>query len=151
MNEETIYIAVPQREHWIEFDENLSVEVCPTFPLTSRFLRHWSIIVAHVAVKIGYYFTVFWVVALFCGVVDICIVIIKYLCLALIYGLINLGSAIKYGIKKLYCAAIDSVKAFLIKMLSVLGIFAGGYIIYLFFKTGAWTNVWVIIKTMFGL
>ena len=70
MNEET-YIAIKERKHWIEFEENTSMEVNSAFPLTSRLLKNFGTVRSHWAIKIAYYLGIFPIAAVSCGTVDL--------------------------------------------------------------------------------
>ena len=151
MNEETTYIAVPERTRWIEFEENSSMEVNSAFPLTSRLLKNFGTVRSHWAIKIAYYLGIFPIAAVFCGVIDVIIIICCNIPSALKFCFVNLFTAIRWVVVEIWGLVGELLKSFFKKFLAVMGVFLAGYIIYLFFKTGAWVNVWDILKTMFGL
>ena len=149
MNEET-YIAIKERKHWIEFEENTSMEVNSAFPLTSRLLKNFGTVRSHWAIKIAYYLGIFPIAAVFCGTVDLLIALLVNLPSVLKFCFVNLFELIKWSIVQVWNFAGDLLKSFFKKLLAVLGVFVGGYVIFLFFKTGSWINIWELIKQMFG-
>lgn len=151
MNEETTYIAIPERKRWIEFEENSSMEVNSAFPLTSRLLKNFGTVRSHWAIKIAYYLGIFPIAAVFCGTVDLLIALLVNIPSILKFCFVNLFELVKWIVMQVWNFAGDLLKSFFKKFLAVMGVFLAGYIIYLFFKTGAWVNVWDILKTMFGI
>lgn len=150
MNEETTYIAIPERKRWIEFEENTSMEVNSAFPLTSRLLKNFGTVRSHWAIKIAYYLGIFPIAAVFCGTVDLLIALLVNLPSVLKFCFVNLFELIKWSIVQVWNFAGDLIKSFFKKFLAVLGVFVAGYVIYLFITTGSWVNVLIIFKQMFG-
>lgn len=150
MNEET-YIAIKERKHWIEFEENTSMEVNSSFPLTSRLLKNFGTVRSHWAIKIAYYLGIFPIAAVFCGTVDLLIALLVNLPSILKFCFVNLFAAIRWVVVEIWGLVGELLKSFFKKFLAVMGVFLAGYVIYLFFKTGAWVNVFQILKQMFGL
>lgn len=151
MQDEITYVAVPERRGWFQFETSNTFDVVDMFPLTSRLLKYWGIFHAHVALKIAYYFLIFPLMVLFCAVVDLIILIAKNIPLAVKFSVVNLAAFVKWLVVEIWGLVGELLKSFFKKFLAVMGVFLAGYIIYLFFKTGAWVNVWDILKTMFGL
>lgn len=150
MQDEITYIAVPERRGWFQFETSNTFDVVDIFPLTSRLLKYWGILHAHVALKIAYYFIFFPLMVLFCAVIDIVILIVRNIPLALKFSLVNLFTFVKWIAVEIWGLVGELVKAFLKKFLAVLGVFLAGYVIFLFFKTGSWVNILDILKQMFG-
>lgn len=150
MENEITYIAVPERHGWFQFETSQTFDVVDMFPLTSRLLKYWGNMHAHLAVKICYYFLVFPLMVLFCAVVDIVILIVRNIPLVLKFSLVNLFTFVKWIAVEIWDLVGELVKAFLKKFLAVLGVFVAGYVIYLFITTGSWVNVLDIFKQMFG-
>lgn len=142
-NNNTIILdTIPHKRKWYSFEECLSVEESSFFYLTSRLIRRYLIFHAHWSVKICYYAVFLPVLITISISVDILLILSAFVPRIVIFITTNLLLGLKFIFTRIWEWFGEAILAFLKKFLSVAGIFCAMYAIYVFFKTGAYENVY---------
>lgn len=135
-----------EKKRWYSFEEADNIQVSDGFLyLTSRWVHYKMIIHAHPAVKISYILVIFAPMMVFLVVLDIIIICFSFVPKILKFTILNLWDGLKWLFVHVWEIIGEAVIAFLKRFLGVAGVFCAGYAIYVFFKTGAYQNVYDFI------
>ena len=141
-----IQTATQKGKRWYSFEEADNIQVSDGFLyITSRWVHYRMIIHAHPAVKITYLLVIFAPMTTILVSVDIIIVVLSFIPKILKFSFVNLWDGLKWLFVHIWELVGEAVLAFLKKFLGVAGVFCAGYAIYVFFKTGAYQNVYEFI------
>lgn len=136
---------------WFTFEESDTIQVSEGFLyLTSRWVHYRMIIHAHPVVKICYILLVFAPMTVFLAVLDITIIILSFIPKIVKFSFVNLWDGLKWLFVHIWEIVGEAVMAFLKRFLGVAGVFCAGYAIYVFFKSGAYQNVFDLIIRIFS-
>ena len=145
-NNTIILDTVPHRRKWYSFEEAENIEVSSGFLyLSSRWVRYRMIIHAHWSVKISYLLLIFSPITAVLFVIDIICLILTFVPKIGKFCLVNLWDGLKWFFRNVWELCGEMILAFCKKFLSVAGIFCAIYAIYVFFRTGAYQNVYEFI------
>lgn len=135
-----------EKKRWYSFEEAENIQVSDGFLyLTSRWVHYKMIIHAHPSVKICYILLIFCPMTVLLASVDIIIIALSLIPKILKFSFVNLWDGLKWLFVHIWELVGEAVMAFLKKFLGVAGVFCAGYAIYVFFKTGAYENVYEFI------
>ena len=139
-----------KQKKWFTFEESDTIQVSEGFLyLTSRWVHYRMIIHAHPAVKISYILIIFCPMTALLVSMDIIIVVLSFVPKILKFSFVNLWDGLKWLFVHVWEIVGEVVMAFLRKFLGVAGVFCAGYVIYVFFKTGAYTHVFEFLMKLF--
>jgi hypothetical protein len=135
-----------EKKRWYSFEEADNIQITDGFMyLSSRWVHYRMIIHAHPAIKIVYLLVIFVPMTVFLASLDIIIIILSFIPKIVKFSATNIWDGLKWLFVHIWEIVGEAVMAFLRKMLGVLGVFVAGYAIYVFFKTGAYQNVYEFI------
>lgn len=151
--QEAVIITATQKEkkRWYSFEEADNIQITDGFLyLTSRWVHYRMIIHAHPVVKITYLLVIFCPMTVFLAVLDIIIICFSFVPKILKFSFLNLWDGLKWLFVHTWELVGEAVMAFLRKFLGVAGVFCAAYAIYVFFKSGAYQNVFDLIIRIFS-
>lgn len=140
-----------KKKRWYSFEEADNIQVSDGFLyLSSRWVHYRMIIHAHPVVKISYILVIFAPMTVFLASLDVVIIVLSFIPKILKFSFVNLWDGLKWLFVHIWEIVGEAVMAFLKRFLGVAGVFCAGYAIYVFFKSGAYQNVFDLIIRIFS-